>query len=72
MTNYHDHRDDYLSLQANVICLLLFGFRRGNNLSASGVVSIAGRPLQQAACPVVGAPEHVAQEAEPEPNEKEK
>src|ERR1700730_10103627 len=28
MTNYHDHRDDYLSLQANVICLLLFGFRR--------------------------------------------
>jgi hypothetical protein len=24
MTNYHDLRDDYLSLRANVICLLLF------------------------------------------------
>ena len=24
MTNYHNHRDDYLSLQANVICFLLF------------------------------------------------
>jgi hypothetical protein len=24
MTNYRDQRDDYLSLRANVICLLLF------------------------------------------------
>ena len=24
MTKYKDHRDDYLPLQANVICLLVF------------------------------------------------
>lgn len=24
MTKYHDHKRDYLSLQANIICLLLF------------------------------------------------
>jgi hypothetical protein len=24
VTNYHDQRHDYLSLQANIICLLLF------------------------------------------------
>ena len=25
MTKYEDHRDDYLPLQANVICLLALG-----------------------------------------------
>jgi hypothetical protein len=24
MTKYYDHKPDYLSLQANIICLLLF------------------------------------------------
>ena len=24
MTKYYDHRPDYLSLQANIVCLLLF------------------------------------------------